>query len=454
MARVPRVLSEQSREALRLSPEEAAVVSRIDGRTSEQELATATGLSLQKVVELLDRMAAKGLVAFGPEKTAELVELDESRRRRVLDLFLRLEDLTYYELLGIPDQADKKQIKSAYYALAPEFHPDRYFRKNLGSYRQKIEAIFTRVTVAHDVLTSSKRGEYDEYLAQTGRSRRAPEPVETSSRNPTTMLPLTSAVPVDAVPASQEMPDPPPTIRSRPMTQAEALRERREALARKLMGNQRRTVPPPSGPSEPDPTSHRRAVDVLRQRHDNAVADARRAQLTRYLEEGGAALEKKDFAGAANAFRIAATLAPDDPAVQATCNESMRQAAAALAETYWKQAQHEAAQERWAEAALSFSKVCAGRPTDPLAHERVAHATLNSANSPRRAVEFARKAVELNPTSAEFRVTLARAYAAAGLDKSAQGELQRALELAPTDPKILALVAGARAASPKDNKLG
>ena len=41
--------------------------------------------------------------------------------------------------------AEKKQIKSAYYALAPEFHPDKYFRKRLGSYKRKIEAIFNLI---------------------------------------------------------------------------------------------------------------------------------------------------------------------------------------------------------------------------------------------------------------------------------------------------------------------
>ena len=109
---------------------------------------------------------------------------------------------------------------------------------------------------------------------------------------------------------------------------------------------------------------------------------------------------------------------------------------AALADGYWRQALYEEGQDRWAEAALSYSKVCNGRPNSAKAHERVAVATLKSSANIRRAVDFARRAVELEPKSPQFRLTLASAYMAAGLERSALGEIERALELAPGDQKI------------------
>src|SRR5262249_13125308 len=124
--------------------------------------------------------------------------------------------------------------------------------------------------------------------------------------------------------------------------------------------------------------------------------------------------------------------------------DALQKVAVANADGYWKQALYEEGQERWAEAALSYSKVCTGKPDSAQAHERVAHATLKSSGNARRAVDFARRAIELDPKRPEYRVTLARAYAAAGLEKSANSELERALELAPKDPKVQALVASAR----------
>src|SRR5262249_43057466 len=123
-------------------------------------------------------------------------------------------------------------------------------------------------------------------------------------------------------------------------------------------------------------------------------------------------------------------------------------AAMALADGYWKQGEYEAQQNDWADAAVSFSKVVNGRPDDPAANERAAFAILKSSGNTRRAVELARRAVELEPRKPEFHLTLAQAYAAAGLEKSAEAEIERAAQLAPQHPRVAELLArnGAAAA--------
>jgi curved DNA-binding protein CbpA len=567
MPRVPRPLPGCDIRKLPLSPTEAFLLSRIDATVSERELSLITGLSPPLVASALDRLAELGVIAFieapsapgrsegprpnrptpvmpppepgrssapppvknphsshppaaiggtpplyDPAELDEDVEIEPERRRRVLDLFYRLEELTYYQLLGVNEHADKKQIKSAYYALAPEFHPDKYFRKRLGSYKTRIESIFSRITQAHDVLTSKpRRAEYDEYVEQTSRNRAmaailaqtprdvarvsaavdesaaavagveppllegAPPGVAAAGANPSSPGRYSSEAtgPRSVEPASgvQPMSDSrrgeaprsgvvsassPPAASSQPFVDLppESPRSRRETLARKLGGGVlRRSAPPPSSPMH-DPLLAQRAAEALRFRYEAAVVEARRIQLHRYLDLGRGALDRKDFAGAANAYRIAAALAPDDREVQTTCEEAMRLAASALAAGYLKQAQYEENQGRWPEAALSYSKACAGRPEDGRVHERVAFATLKSSANTRRAVEFARKAVELDPTIAEFRLTLARAYAAAGFEKSAQGEIARALALAPNDPKIRDLSASVREQAQKNGKSG
>lgn len=95
----------------------------------------------------------------------EDVELDLERRRYVVEVYARLETLTHYELLGVPRTADKKAIKRAYFQLVTVIHPDRYFQKRLGSYKSKLEAIFVRMTTAHETLLSpASRAAYDASL--------------------------------------------------------------------------------------------------------------------------------------------------------------------------------------------------------------------------------------------------------------------------------------------------
>ncbi|WP_437801442.1 DnaJ domain-containing protein [Sorangium sp. So ce693] len=598
--RVPRPKPGYDLKSLPLKPAEAFLLSRIDGVLTDRDLSLITGMSHGDTVEALRRLrdlgailldgepsgqppprdAARRTAAVDPEKTmpsgseatplgrdalqhmeslplydpAELdepVELAPDRKRRILDLYYRLEDLSYYALLGVADQADKKQIKSAYYQLAPEFHPDTYFRKQLGSYKPKIEAIFTRITLAHDTLTSKqRRAEYDAYLEQTHKNRTMAALIEQTPRDIATITTAVDATvraafadPRDmgaspgrysserapaeqgafaassgAAAPVQPSPAQPPAGASpdnggaparsaaptTPVAPAPTAKDRRETFARKLTGGLRRHPPgapsasaaaasgaapapaaataapraaaapavataapgtavaptaaagapaaPPKAPSGVRSPESMRAVEALKARYENARNDALRSQIARYSEVARAALERSEFASAANAYRIAASLAPEDAELQRASAEVERLAAVALADGYLKQAEYEAQNGRWVDAALSYVKVCNGRPDDAGAHERVAYATLQAGESTRRAVEFARRAVELVPASVEYRLTLALSYAAAGLAKSAAGELERAAELAGNDGRLRGLVAQAREQAKQQGK--
>ncbi|MGK3964895.1 DnaJ domain-containing protein [Sorangium sp. So ce118] len=555
------------------SPRGASEAGRRGAAADPEKSMASGGESIPLGRDALQQVESPPL--YDPAELDEPVELTSERKRRILDLYYRLEDLSYYALLGVSDQADKKQIKSAYYLLAPEFHPDTYFRKQLGSYKQKIEAIFTRITLAHDTLTSrQRRAEYDAYLEQTHKNRAMAALIEQTPRDiatittavdatvraafadprdvaaspgryssdrppeaqvaaassaraaapappfhersavdvggaaarpaaattpvapaaattpvaPAAARPAAATTPVAPRPAAATAPVAPAAARSAAATAPVAPapsapgapidKDRRETFARKLTAGLRRApagapsaaapvaaspaasaaagvaaaVTMPKGPGAVRSPESMRAVEVLKARYDSARSEALRNQIARHSEAARAALERNDYAGAANAYRIAASLAPDDPELQKLSADVQRLAAVTLAEGYLKQANYEAQTGRWFDAALSYAKVCDGRPDDAGAHERAAYATLQSGENTRRAVEFARRAVELVPASVEYRLTLALAYSAAGLAKSASGELDRAAELAGNDTRLRGLVAQAREQAKRQGK--
>jgi curved DNA-binding protein CbpA len=73
--------------------------------------------------------------------------------------------LTHYDLLGLRRSADAKDVKRAYFRLAGMVHPDRFFKKRVGPFKPMIDAIFARVTEAHDTLrVAEKRAQYDAAL--------------------------------------------------------------------------------------------------------------------------------------------------------------------------------------------------------------------------------------------------------------------------------------------------
>jgi curved DNA-binding protein CbpA len=99
--------------------------------------------------------------ASTPPTEGEL-DLTLEQRERIDALYRELTQIGLYELLGASAAADTKSIKRSYNARVMEFHPDRFFRKRLGGYRSKLEAIMHRMTEAHDILCSAEhRARYD-----------------------------------------------------------------------------------------------------------------------------------------------------------------------------------------------------------------------------------------------------------------------------------------------------
>lgn len=68
----------------------------------------------------------------------------------------------YYALLGVSGSSRLPEIKAAYYKLAKQFHPDRFYGVEDPVVREKIDIIFTAINVAYETLKNARtRQEYD-----------------------------------------------------------------------------------------------------------------------------------------------------------------------------------------------------------------------------------------------------------------------------------------------------
>ena len=64
----------------------------------------------------------------------------------------------YYEVLGIPKDADENQIKKAFWKLAKKYHPD------VNKDDSEAEAKFKEANEAYEVLSDKeKRQRYDQF---------------------------------------------------------------------------------------------------------------------------------------------------------------------------------------------------------------------------------------------------------------------------------------------------
>lgn len=191
---VPRLAASIDWSVLYLDDIKGFVLSRIDGRTTLGEIVLLTPFPESQTVAILTELFARGIIdlpgvprplrqslpgseeapppepepeplpqkpAAKPAGEAVARELTPELKHRIDDLFgLVVDDPTpevAARLLGVEPGVDKKTLKRAFFALSKEFHPDRYFRKNLGEYERKLQRVFAAIKTAYESLDGTAR---------------------------------------------------------------------------------------------------------------------------------------------------------------------------------------------------------------------------------------------------------------------------------------------------------
>jgi curved DNA-binding protein CbpA len=435
---VPRVDPGCELKKLPLTPSDAFVLSRVDGNTDASMIGTLTGFG-PDVEDVLRRLFEQGALIGGmshwgprpqrvsiapaplttpappplasvnppkmpsvapsamasgsspPIAAEEASELEPELKKRIDRVHRNLEVLTHYEVLEIQQAADKKAIKSAYYRLAAEFHPDKHFRKQLGGYRAKLEALFKRVTEAHDVLTTPKaRAEYDAYLEER-------ENTEKFERFISTLPPPEEA--------GAEAPPPLPRPPSTPSSPIEAPMSGQSGLRVAYAEHKRRGSGPPEGDKD--------------------------AAVRRYVQGAEDAVMRSDFEAAASFYRLAWAEMPNDETLRARLREWEQKASEALAAAHCKQGDYEARRSRWELASNCYLKAVMRAPNDATVLHRAADSLLRCGADLHEAMELAVRAVHLAPSFVAYRVTLAQVHLALGDVASARAELEATVARVP-----------------------
>jgi curved DNA-binding protein CbpA len=196
--RVPRLASGRDPRDLVLSPAEGYLLSRVDGRTPWRVLREIGGLDPCDVDRCLERWHAEGWLEFdearsraAPQQARSAgvpadtgssspprapcaidpaLEIPVEAQERILAFEARL-DRPYHEILGVPRDADARSVKRAYFELSKDFHPDRYFRREIGPFAERLERVFQRIAEAYELLSDpTARAEIERALDESPRA--------------------------------------------------------------------------------------------------------------------------------------------------------------------------------------------------------------------------------------------------------------------------------------------
>lgn len=404
--RVPRLAPDCDPAALQLTPAEGYLLSRIDGATPVSLLRQIAALPPADVDRCLERWVKDGVVVWNgasgaarpapsaassrppaqpappaiaaAKPAADAPGIDPSldlpveMQQRVID-FESLLGRPYHEILGVARDADPKAIKQAYFGLSKVFHPDRYFRRNLGPYAPRVERIFKKVLEAYELLSDPAT------RAEVQRDVSAAPASEASAASA-------------AAPAS--------TGASKPLA-PDAARRLRARLG--ALGQQRR------------------------------VLEERKRKAKTFFESGMAAFRKERWLEAAGSVRLAIAFDPDNEIYHAEFADVQRKAHEERARHLLKEADGCYELSDYKEALRLYEEALHFRPFDAELAHKTGRLSWKLGADLRKAKEYALAACELMPDNALYHKTLGLIYKAAGLGQNAKRELQTALRLDPKD---------------------
>ena len=457
--RIPRQVEGADVKALDISAQEAFVFSCIDGVLNVNDIADLTVLAPAEVFASVERLISLDVVDWVVTKASsappeselvEGVEIDEELQERINETYYRADKLNHYELLGVAMDADRVEIRKAYFALSKVFHPDSYYGKRLGSFQSKMEVIFRKVTDAYEAVgRTNKREAYDRYLTQSIAASATEQQMDRVEARAQAMSRALSRAPVaerqaqPAIPrsaASEWRPTEAPSKAAPSVVpgtpEYDRVQRKRELLERKLRGRSQQS-PHRSQPvrSIPAPTAQvgRKAAlrDLTRSLKQTAVLTGGVDRADHHIENARLAEAEGDLAAAATALRMALALDSNRAELQQHYERINSKLRIQLLDIHRGQAKYEEENNMWAAASISWAKVAEGAPDDAMAPRRAAKALLAAGGDLRKARDFALRSLELAPDTLDTRLVLARIYMEAGMDHSAAKELDEAAKLDP-----------------------
>ncbi|MBI4822980.1 MAG: tetratricopeptide repeat protein [Nitrospirae bacterium] len=166
-------------QEVELTAQDRKILSLIDGKRSIKKTIEDSWLNSFEALKILYLLWSIGIitetVAAVQEKVAVSVEEilapvseeEEAFMTKVNNIYERLGSMSFFELINVPESADSEAVRKNYYALAKEFHPDRFYDSADTTIKDKLSQIFDFLTDAYNTLKDEEGRK--RYLSSLGR---------------------------------------------------------------------------------------------------------------------------------------------------------------------------------------------------------------------------------------------------------------------------------------------
>ncbi len=476
----PRLQDQKQWKEFPRDPVELLLLAHVNGANTVRELSVFCARTVEQTAQILERLVRAGIIvppggapaastpasaraagdAPGSDEflvdprflkklgeidtavLAEAVDLEPRRKEEILLLYHSLSTLTPFQLFAIRGDATDKDVKRAYQRLSLRFHPDRYYGKNLGSFKPMMERIFRVVSETFALLSSEENRKKLASVYPEDFAPRMPAPEAEPAR--------------EREPASKTLPESrPPAAASRPAGSAgpsAAPPVPREGVGRHRVGLRNQiarilarsesssmvsgddsseddeaspVIPPPPGGYRTPPVRPP-ATDAL-----HRMAQEKLQRIQTHLAEGKRALSTQSYGTAASHFKLVLSLDPDHEEASRLYREAEAKNRDFLGNSYAARARMEDEMGDHQKSADLWELAVENLPT--LENVMSAAAAFLKIGNHLKARQYAQQAVQLSDKP-EPAILLAQVYLAAGMALRAQSTLQALLEKHPRHP--------------------
>lgn len=125
------------------------------GRRVREEVSLAPGIARESDAVCTRYLSERWFPAFHrfePKLTDARLEMTVEMQHFTEFIYENLTHFSSYDLLGVSEGADEREVKAAFLRRSSMFHPDRYFRKDIGPFAPRLAAIFKAMTGAFTKL--------------------------------------------------------------------------------------------------------------------------------------------------------------------------------------------------------------------------------------------------------------------------------------------------------------
>jgi curved DNA-binding protein CbpA len=308
-----------------------------------------------------------------------------------------------YAVLGVSPDADVAHIRRAYYGMSRSWHPDQFYRRAIGEWRERIDEVFAGINRAYQVLSDPEsRAAYD------------------AGREPDTGRPGVAA-PTSAV------------LRAEAESEVLVTEEVPGVVHEVDLRRDRLKVSPTSVAGAGEAATPRRRLDVPGMKKLKAQIQERLTKARQASEKAiGEARDGRWIQAAADMY-IATRFDPENAEYQRLWKEYDPKGRLQTAQQCLAMAETALQYHDLRRAITHLETAVAVNPPlgDPYYQLATLKAQLAEDDSPREATALLRKAVEKSPDNVRFRLALASTYLQAGLKAKARHEYEEVLRREP-----------------------